>query len=134
MLSILSTVFFSFSSPFAVASYQDPVFFLWLRVKAVSYLDPAEARKKEVRREPAEGAEETGEKRGCCLTLERGSRADEKKEKKGGGVGVCRGVFIIIRVAIIAISITIPGLVAALGGILPPGCGTLSSARCLTLV
>ena len=118
----------------AAVSYLDPVSLFWLLMTAVSYVDPAVARKKEVRREPAEGAEETGEKRGCCLTLERGSRADEKKEKKGVGVGVCRGVFIIIRVAIIAINIIIPGLVAALGGILPPGCGTLSSARCLTLV
>ena len=82
--------------------------------------------------------------------MERGCRADEKKEKKGVGVGVCRGVLtvgregslpfwiywfnVIIRVAIIAISISIPDLVAALGGILPPGCGALSPARRLTLV
>ena len=32
------------------------------------------------------------------------------------------------------ISVTIPSLVAALGGILPPGCGTLSPARRLTRV
>ena len=41
---------------------------------------------------------------------------------------------IVIRIRIIDISIDIPDLVAALGGILPPGCGTLSPARRLTLV
>ena len=34
-----------------------------------------------------------------------------------------------IFIVVVAISITIPVLVAALGGILPPGCGTLFPAR-----
>ena len=39
-----------------------------------------------------------------------------------------------ILIDIIVIGISIPDPVAALGGILPPGCGTLSPARCPTLV
>ena len=39
-----------------------------------------------------------------------------------------------ILIDIVAISISIPCLVAALGSILPPGCGTLSPVRCPTLV
>ena len=42
--------------------------------------------------------------------------------------------FSIVIVDLFDIGITIPFPVAALGGILPPGCGTLSPARRLTLV
>ena len=41
---------------------------------------------------------------------------------------------LVIPITIVAISINIPLLVAALGGILPPGCGTLFPARCPALV
>ena len=101
----------------------------------------------------ARGAEERGEERASWFVEEGCRRADEKKEKKGEGVEVCRCVLvkgregslpswikwlnwfnIVIRIDLIDISIHIPDLVAALGGILPPGCGTLSPARRLTLV
>ena len=42
--------------------------------------------------------------------------------------------FNLVVIDLIAISITIPFPVAALGGILPPGCGTLFPARRPTLV
>ena len=42
--------------------------------------------------------------------------------------------FKIVIIELLDISITIPFLVAALGGILPPGCGTLFPARRPTLV
>ena len=75
-----------------------------------------------------------------------------EESEKGGGVGVCRCVlrgewggpmpflldrlnwFSIVIIDLFDLGITIPSLVAALGGILPPGCGAPSPARCLTLV
>ena len=42
--------------------------------------------------------------------------------------------FSIVIIDLFDISVTIPSLVAALGGILPPGCGTLFPARRLTRV
>ena len=41
---------------------------------------------------------------------------------------------LVILITIIAIRISIPDPVAVLGGILPPGYGSPSPARCLTLV
>ena len=41
--------------------------------------------------------------------------------------------FSIVIIDLFDISVTIPSLVAALGGILPPRCGTLSPARRPTL-
>ena len=87
-----TTLPLSFSITLVVASYLGTVLFLWPRVRTASFLGPAVARRKEERGEPAEGEEETGKKRGSFFTLERGRRTDEKKEKKGVGVGVCRGV------------------------------------------
>ena len=74
-------------------------------------------------------------------------------EKKGDGAGVCRCVLkrergggsvpflfnrlnwlCIVILDIIDIGISIPVPVAALGGILPPGCGSLFPARRLTRV
>ena len=81
--------------------------------------------------------------------MPRGSRRADKK--KGDGVGVCRCVLegergvmpfsikrlnwfnLAILIDIIAISISIPDPVAVRGGILPPGYGTPSPTRRLTL-
>ena len=76
------------------------------------------------------------------------TRKKRKKEREWGsvdvfwkgGVGVIPFLIkwlnwfnLVIPIIIIAISISIPDPVAVLGGILPPGCGTPSPARCPTL-